>query len=98
MTSPEIMLQRRAVAVQEALDSTFENAALLGLHTGRIEDVKAEPLLSPDDAVPVLVAELASALAAERRHRQELGVALGELYDRVEAMEKSGGTEATKKK
>jgi hypothetical protein len=32
---------------------------------------------------------LASALAAERRHRQELGYAFGELLERVEAMEKA---------
>ncbi len=89
MTSPEIMLQRRAMAVEEALDSTYENVVLLGLPASRIEHLKAEPLLSPDDALPILVAELASALAAERRTRQELGAALGELYDRVEALEKA---------
>jgi hypothetical protein len=91
MTGPEILMQRRAMAVEEAIDSTFENVSLLGLPTGRIENLKAEPLLTDEHALPVLVAELSSALAAERRTRQELGVALGELYDRVEAMEKSGG-------
>jgi hypothetical protein len=90
MTSPEIMLQRRAMAIEESLEATYENTAALGLPTGRIEDIKAEPLLSPDDALPVLAAELAQALAAERRHRQELGHAIGELLERVEAMEKAG--------
>jgi hypothetical protein len=66
MPSPEMLLQRRAMAVQEALDSTFENVAALGLPTSRIEDLRAEPLLSDADAVPVLVAELSSALAASR--------------------------------
>jgi hypothetical protein len=84
-----MLLQRRAMAIEEALETTYENAAMLGLPTSRIEDLKAEPLLSTDDALPVLVAELASALAAERRMRNELGVALGELYERVEAMEKT---------
>lgn len=88
MTSPEIMLQGRAMAVEQALEATYENVAALGLNTERISATRAEPLLSPDHAMPVLVAELASALAAERRYRQELGVALGELYDRVEALEK----------
>jgi hypothetical protein len=88
MPSPEFLTQRRGVAVQEALDSTFENVAALGLPTGRIETLRAEPLMSNDDAIAVVLAELATALAAERRYRQELGVALGELLDRVEALER----------
>jgi hypothetical protein len=95
MPSPELLLQRRAMAVQEALDSTFENVAALGLPTSRMEALKAEPLLSDADAIPVLVAELASSLAAERRMRQELGVELGKLYDRLDELEKA---EATAKK
>ena len=98
MTSPEILLQRRAMATEEALEATHENVAALSLSTGPIEDLKAKPLLTPDQALPILVAELASALAAERRLRSELGVSLGELYDRVEAMEKDKSVEATKKK
>jgi hypothetical protein len=45
--------------------------------------------LSHDAALAALVAELSSALAAERRHRQELGYAFGELLERVNAMEKA---------
>lgn len=98
MPDPVIVAQRRALAVEQALEDTYENAVTLGLPTSRIEDIKAEPLLTPEEAMPVLIAELSSALAAERRARQELGVALGELYDRVEALEKAGGAEATKRK
>ena len=39
----------------------------------RIEALKAEPFLTPEATMPVLVAELANTLAAERRARQELG-------------------------
>ena len=89
MPDPVMQIQRKAMAVEQALDSTFENAAALGLPTSRIEDIKAErPLVSDEALVPVLIAELSSALAAERRARQELGVALGELYERLEALEK----------
>jgi hypothetical protein len=95
MTSPEIMLQRRAMAIEEALEATYENVALLGLPTSRIEALKAEPLLANDDAIAGIVAELASALAAERRLRSELGVELGKLYDRLDELEKA---EATAKK
>ena len=88
MPAPVMVAQRRALAAEQALENTHENAVALGLPTSRIEDIKAEPLLTPEEALPVLVAELASALTAERRMRKELGAALGELYKRVEALEK----------
>jgi hypothetical protein len=89
MPDPVIVAQRRAMAVEQALEDTYENAVALGLPTSRIKDIKAEPLLTPEEALPVLVAELSSALAAERRMRQELGHAFGELLERVEAMQKA---------
>jgi len=89
MPDPVIVAQRRALAVEQALDASYESAVALGLPTSRIEDIKAEPLLTPEEALPVLVAELASALAAERRHRQELGQAFGELLERVDAMDEA---------
>jgi hypothetical protein len=93
MPDPVIVAQRRAMAVDQALADTYENAVKLGLPTSRIEDLRAEPLLTPEEALPVLVAEQASALAAERRMRMELGHAFGELYDRVAAMEKAAAKE-----
>jgi hypothetical protein len=33
MPSPEMLLQRRALAVDEAIESAFENVAALGLRT-----------------------------------------------------------------
>jgi hypothetical protein len=62
---------------------------MLGLPTAQIDNLRAEPILNREHALPVLVAELAAALAAERRQRQELGYAFGELLERVEAMEKA---------
>ena len=87
MTSPEIQILRSQVALQEALDAAHENAVKLTGAPGRIKDLKAEPFLTPDQALPVLVAELASAQAALRRQHQELGHAFGELLERVEASE-----------
>jgi hypothetical protein len=82
------------VANLQTTTCATRNAAKLGLATSRIQDLRAEPLLSQDDGLPVLVAELASALAAERRLRSELVVELGKLYDRLDELEKA---EATKK-
>jgi hypothetical protein len=89
MPDPVMVAQRRALAVEQALEDTRENAVALGLPTSRIEDIKAEPLLTPEEALPVLVAELSSALAAERRHRQELGFAFGELLERVNSLDEA---------
>jgi hypothetical protein len=89
VTSITILEQRKALAIQEALETTYKNIDSLGLDTRRIAETRAEPLLQPEHALPILVAELARALGYKREARKALGVALGELYERVEALESS---------
>jgi hypothetical protein len=88
MTHTIHLEERKARALDHALKLTEENLADLGLPTERVETIKAEPILTQDYALPVLVADLAMALKRERLERKKLGVALGELHDRVAALEK----------
>lgn len=88
MTGTVILGQRAALALQGALETVHEDLAELGLADGRIVEAKHEPLLQPEYAIPILVAELARALGAEREARKALGRAFGELVERVEALEK----------
>lgn len=52
-----------------------------------MDAVEAEGVPDQDYTMVVLVAKLACALAHEREARKALGVAVDELYDRVEALE-----------
>jgi hypothetical protein len=87
MSAITILEQRKALAVQEALETVHEDLAELGLADGRLVETKNEPLLEPEYVLPILVAELARALGAEREARKALGRAFGELTERVEGLE-----------
>lgn len=88
MTSTAILEQRKALAVQEALEVVHEDLSELGLATERLVETKNEPLAQPEYVLPILVAELARALGAEREARKALGRAFGEMAERVEELEK----------
>ncbi len=89
MPAFEFMEQRRAFAVQHALEAVYEDLAQRGLSTERIAATREDPTVQPEYAVVIIATELASALVHERLAREALGQALGELTDRVERLEAS---------
>ena len=101
MTSTMILDQRRARAVQEALE-VLEGI----LPTERLMEAKMDPLLQPEYAVPILVAEIAQAL---RRYETALNhvvthyegsidVEIAALRERVEELEKALAEKSAAKK
>jgi hypothetical protein len=87
MPSTEILEQRKALALQQALADVHEDLTDRGIRSERITEAMQDPILQPEYALPLVVAELARALADEREARKALGRALGELHERVEALE-----------
>ena len=86
-----IQEQRRAGALEQALENVYEDLAQRGLSTERIAATREDPTVQPEYAVVIIATELATALVHERLSREALGRALGELSDRVEALERSPG-------